>query len=215
MTPPERRPNERENKLESQDGAKKPLGFDEKPAPPDKRSRSRRFVLKVLGSGVGAAYVAPEIALAHGAGGISPAPVDLPYHYELPLADIPTVMEDCEHGEHDYRSSGNGILDIDSSGDVTISGVEITGLDQGGGAGTVTIVQSGIGAGVYTGTHLNATVPVLYSDDNFPDPIPAVLTANGSLYQGGSNIQLSTRVADYCGVGSDISIGIGWGKATC
>jgi hypothetical protein len=222
-------PIEEEPARSTGDSEKRPLGFEQEPSPAD---MGRRLVLKFALMGTAAALLPKGVEAAlqgdaepgqptsvvPGAGtGTAGAPVVRPYSRQLSFQNQPGTLSNDSGAQAQYSVSGQGDLYIDAQGNVILSNVQATGLYVSGvlNHGTISVTQPTPSiAGTYTGTHVQATTTVLYSDAGTPQQ-PAAMTVSGDVYQGGSNLWVDVDINGSSGSGVDWRIRVGWSKATC
>ncbi|HTQ78723.1 MAG TPA: hypothetical protein VMM92_01920 [Thermoanaerobaculia bacterium] len=224
-------------KTRPDDPEKQPLGFQEEPAAPSPEMPERRLLLKIaLWGAAGAAFLSQDALHAFTASPSSPGdtldpspgepqpqpgsslqvPVKLPYANALSFQSQPGALSDADGNQGLYSVSGSGNLQIDGNGTVYLSNIQATGTYVSGAlnVGTISIVQPTPSmAGTYKSTTVNAQAMVLYSDGK-SSQVPSSFTAQGQIYQGGSDLQIGVQVS-VNGRKPDWGVTVTWTKATC
>jgi hypothetical protein len=146
---------------------------------------------------------------------MSGQPVSLPFTHVLTLVnEVATLTAPGVNSV--YVVNGSGQIDIDTSGNVVLTGINAQGAYQSGtNVGTISIVQQSPAPpphGSYVGTSVAAAVPSLYSDGTVQNA-SGLFSVSGAIFQGGSNVMLAN---DYpFSPQGDWHVWVTWSKATC
>lgn len=195
---------------------KRPLGFEQSVAPPAANLTDRRLFLKLSLLGA-AASLLPAAVHAALPGGGDLTPVALPYRNSLSFKDLPGVLSDRDGAQSNYSLTGSGDLYIDAGGNIFLSNVNASGVYVSGdlNEGKISAVQPMASmAGKYSGTTVDASTTVLYSDANVKQQ-PATLRLNGTLAKGYSDLSLGVDFRISVGTGPDIGIVATWRRTIC
>ena len=189
---------------------KNPLGFEQEAAPADPALADRRLFLKLALFGAAAAALPAGVEAA-----LQGKPVTLPYRNSLAFKDQPATLTDGK-SQGEYLVTGNGELYIDAAGSIFLSNIRATGLWVSGlNVGAISLVQpTPTAAGKYTGTTVEASTTVLYSDAEAMQQ-PATLQVTGDLRQGGAALSIGVDFRTTDRRRPDVYVGVTWSKATC